>query len=213
MIPSAKYFHIVGPTMSALIRTAILGASGYTGSELVRLLANHPHVKMTVLTADRRAGKPYHQVFPHLGGLGLPDLTALEEVDFSSVDVVFCALPHGATQEVVSDLFAKHDHLKIIDLSADFRLEDEEVYAQWYGHAHKAPHLQPEAVYGLTEWNREAIAKTRLVACPGCYPTSVQLPLIPLFKAGLIRAEDLIIDAKSGVTGAGRAPKEGTLFS
>lgn len=199
--------------MSSKIKTAILGASGYTGAELVRLLSRHGQVDLAVLTADRRAGKSYGEVFPHLGGLGLPDLVAMGDVDFSSVDAVFCALPHGTTQTVIADLFAKHDHLKVIDLSADFRLEDEAEYAKWYGHAHQAAHLQGEAVYGLTEINRKAIRAARLVACPGCYPTSAQLPLVPLLKSGLIQAQDIIIDAKSGVTGAGRAPKEGTLYA
>jgi N-acetyl-gamma-glutamyl-phosphate reductase len=191
------------------IRVAILGASGYTGAELVRLLALHPRMAITVMTADRKAGQALGTVFPHLGGLALPDMVSVDQVDWAGVDAVFCGLPHGTTQEIIAGL---PQHLKIVDLSADFRLYDLPTYAQWYGHEHKAPELQRQAVYGLTELAREQIKGARLVANPGCYPTSAQLPLIPLLKAGLIAADDIIIDAKSGTSGAGRAAKEGTLY-
>ena len=189
---------------------AIVGASGYTGAELVRLLVRHPRARIAVMTADRKAGQSMAAAFPHLGGLELPDLIALEDAEWGAVDVVFCCLPHGTTQDVVSGL---PGHLKVIDLSADFRLADVDTYARWYGHAHRAPDLQKDAVYGLTELAREDIRKARLVACPGCYPTSAQLPLVPLIEAGQIDPEGVIIDSKSGVSGAGRAPKEGTLFA
>lgn len=192
------------------LRVAILGASGYTGAELVRLLSRHPHVQIVALTADRQAGKPASEVFPQLVLTDLPALTRIDDVDWSGVDFVFCCLPHGLTQEVIVKLPA---HLRIVDLSADFRLTDIEAYATWYGHAHLAPDLQKEAVYGLTEINRDAVRKARLVANPGCYPTAAQLPLIPLLEAGLIVADDIIIDAKSGVTGAGRDAKQGSLYS
>lgn len=188
---------------------AVLGASGYTGAELLRILARHPQATIAALTADRRAGEGVETVFPHLGGLGLPGLVRIEEVDFSNIDTVFCCLPHGATQATVASLPA---HLKVIDLSADFRLTDPALYAEWYGKPHQAEALQKEAVYGLTELAREAIAKARLVACPGCYPTSALLPLVPLLEAGLIDAENIVIDSKSGVTGAGRAPREEGLY-
>lgn len=190
-------------------QVAIVGASGYTGAELVRLLARHPGVEIKVMTADRKAGQTFGAVYPHLAGLSLPDLKGLEEVSWDGIDVVFCCLPHATTQEVVSKLPA---HLKVIDLSADFRLADVEVYAQWYGGKHLAPELQKEAVYGLTEIKRDAVAKARLVANPGCYPTSIQLPLIPLLERGKVLADDIIIDSKSGVSGAGRSAKEGSLF-
>lgn len=194
---------------SSIARVAILGASGYTGAELVRLLSRHPSVRIAALTADRKAGQPLAAVFPHLGGLDLPDMVTVDQVDWSGVDVVFCGLPHGTTQEIIAAL---PRHLKVVDLSADFRLADVDTYAQWYGHAHKAPALQQEAVYGLTELAREQVRGARLVANPGCYPTAAQLPLIPLVRAGLIDADDIIIDAKSGVSGAGRAAKEGSLY-
>jgi N-acetyl-gamma-glutamyl-phosphate reductase len=189
---------------------AILGASGYTGAELVRLLVRHPQVELGALTADRQAGKPLGEVFPHLGHLGLPGLVKIDEVDWSGIEVAFVALPHGTTQEVVAKL---PRHLKIIDLSADFRLDDIAAYAQWYGHEHRAPALQREAVYGLTELKRQAIKGARLVANPGCYPTSAQLPLVPLLEAKAIDTRDIIIDSKSGVSGAGREAKQGSLFA
>jgi N-acetyl-gamma-glutamyl-phosphate reductase len=192
------------------LRVAILGASGYTGAELVRLLARHPHVAIVALTADRQAGKPAAEVFPQLQLLDLPMLSKIDDVDWSGVDFAFCALPHGLTQEVIARL---PRHLKIVDLSADFRLSDIASYATWYGHEHHAPDLQKEAVYGLTEIKRDAVRKARLVANPGCYPTAAQLPLIPLLEKKLIDPSDIIIDAKSGVTGAGRDAKLGSLYS
>ena len=192
------------------IRIGILGASGYTGAELIRLLARHSAADIRLLSAERSAGKPVEAVFPHLSGLDLPRLIHIDDADWSGLDLVFCALPHGTTQEVIAALPA---HLKIVDLSADFRLHDLAAYETWYGHAHRAPDLQREAVYGLTEINRDAIRGARLCANPGCYPTASQLPLIPLLEAGLIEAEDIVIDAKSGVSGAGRAAKESSLFA
>lgn len=193
------------------IRTALLGATGYTGSELLRLLVSHPHVEIAAATADRHAGKDISEVFPQFAGLGVPGLTRIEDQDWSGVDAVFCCLPHGTTQEVVAAL---PEHLKVVDLSADFRLRDTEVYAEWYGHAHAAPELQRQAVYGLTERARDAVARARLVACPGCYPTSAILPLAPLLESAAVDDSDgIVIDAKSGVSGAGRAAKEANLFA
>lgn len=192
------------------VRVAILGASGYTGAELLRLLLRHPMVRIVALTADRRAGESIESVFPHLGGFSLPQLVSHDQVDWSGVDVVFCGLPHGTTQEIIAKL---PGHLKVIDLSADFRLTDLDSYNKWYGHPHRAPELQKEAVYGLTEFKRAEVRSARLVANPGCYPTSAQLPLVPLLKAGQIDEEQIIIDAKSGVSGAGRGAKEASLFA
>jgi len=192
------------------LRIGILGASGYTGAELLRLLAQHPGAEIRLLTADRQAGKPLAEIFPHLGRLELPVPVKVEEADWTTVDLVFCCLPHGTTQEVVASLPRS---LKVVDLSADFRLKDLESYAQWYGHAHRAPELQREAVYGLTELARPAVAGARLVANPGCYPTSAQLPLMPLLESGGIESADIIIDSKSGVTGAGRDAKQQNLYA
>jgi len=192
------------------VRIGILGASGYTGAELLRILLRHPAAEIRLLTGDRAAGKGLAEVFPQFHGYDLPRLSKIEDADWGALDLVFCALPHGTTQEVIA---AMPRHLKVVDLSADFRLADLGSYAEWYGHAHRAPDLQAEAVYGLTEIFREQVRGARLVANPGCYPTASQLPLIPLLEGGLIQAEDIIIDAKSGVSGAGRAAKEANLFT
>ncbi|KAL4275921.1 hypothetical protein AHAS_Ahas20G0155500 [Arachis hypogaea] len=192
------------------VRVGVLGASGYTGSEVLRLLANHPQFGVALLTADRKAGQPIASVFPHLATQKLPDLIAVKDADFSHVDAVFCCLPHGTTQEIIRGL---PNHLKIVDLSADFRLRDISEYEEWYGQPHRAPELQKEAIYGLTEILREEIRNARLVANPGCYPTSIQIPLVPLIKAKLIDIKNIIIDAKSGVSGAGRSVKENLLYT
>lgn len=196
-------------------KIGILGASGYTGAELVRLLLRHPRVEIAVLTADRRAGQMMGDVFPQFAPYDLPRLVTIDEVDWAraGLDLVFCALPHATTQKVLKDVFAKAPDTKIVDLSADFRLEDPAAYAKWYGHEHHALDLQKEAVYGLVEIYRRDIKKARLVANPGCYTTCAQLPLIPLLKAKAIEPDEIVIDAKSGMSGAGRSAKEEMLFS
>jgi N-acetyl-gamma-glutamyl-phosphate reductase len=194
----------------APFKIAILGASGYTGAELVRLIANHPWMKIEALTADRKAGMTMAEVFPHLGHLNLPPLQRIEDLDFSGLDLIFCALPHGATQELVSSL---PETVKVVDLSADFRLRDPAEYKKWYGLDHTALELQKTAVYGLPEFYRDEIAGARLVANTGCYVATSLLAVLPLLQAGVIDAEDIVIDAKSGVSGAGRAAKEAMLFT
>src|ERR1700758_1564156 len=196
-------------------KIGVLGASGYTGAELVRLLLCHPQSKIVLLTADRRAGKSMADVFAQFAPFALPTLTSVEETDWQALglDVAFCALPHGTTQKVIKDLLARAPATKVVDISADFRLSDPAAYARWYGHEHHAPDLQKEAVYGLVEVYRREIKKARLVANPGCYPSGAQLPLVPLLKAKAIDPDEIVIDAKSGMTGAGRSPKEEMLFS
>ena len=197
-------------TSQNTINVAILGASVYTGAELVRLLSHHPKVTIAALTAERHAGQPMAKVFPHLAHIALPPLVKIADANLDKADAVFLALPHGLTQDVA---LALPKHLKIVDLSADFRLFDVDTYAKWYGHEHKAPEMQKGAVYGITELKRDAIKKSSLIANPGCYPTSAQLPLVPLIDAKLIDADDIVIDAKSGVTGAGRDAKEANLYA
>ena len=196
------------------LRVAIVGASGYTGAELVRLLVAHPAVRIAALTADRKAGQTLAAVFPHLAEGGgdppLPPLSPVEDVDWATIDIAFFGLPHGAAQEVIAGLPA---HVRAIDLSPDFRFADPAMYAATYGQPHAAVDSQAAAVYGLTELARAHIAQARIIACPGCYPTASLLPLVPLVEAGLIDADDIIIDAKSGVSGAGRAAKEGSLYA
>ena len=216
-------------------RVGILGASGYTGADLVRLLVAHPNVEIALMTAERKAGQPIADIFPHLYGLDLPDLISIDDVEWPAVelDVVFCALPHATSQQVIKGLMHATNHslldeliietpadlaaqvpgnVRVIDLSADFRLRDVKTYAEWYGRSHSAAGLQKKAVYGLTEWNRDAVTAAHLVACPGCYPTAALLALLPLIKADMILSDDIIIDAKSGVSGAGRSLKEANLY-
>ena len=194
------------------IRIGVLGASGYTGADLVRLAARHPNVEIAALTANTQAGKSMGEVFPHFFMLDVPRLVAWEDVDWAQLDAVFCGLPHGTTQEITAAVLAANADIKVIDMSADFRLRDMATYAKWYGHEHRAPDLQGEAVYGLTEIYRDDIRTARLIACPGCYPTAALLSLIPVARAGMVDTGEIIVDAKSGVSGAGRAAKQNTLF-
>ncbi|MCP5076040.1 MAG: N-acetyl-gamma-glutamyl-phosphate reductase [Rhodobacteraceae bacterium] len=189
---------------------AILGASGYTGAELVRLIATHPGMEIRAMTADRKAGLEMGAVFPHLRHLDLPVLCRIEDVDFAGIDLVFCALPHATSQEVIRFL---PEHVKVVDLSADFRIRDPQVYAKWYGGEHTAMALQSEAVYGLTEYYREDIRGARLVAGTGCNAMTGLMPVLPLLYAGVIDPDDIVIDLATGVSGAGRSAKEGMLHS
>ncbi len=216
-------------------RVAILGASGYTGADLIRLLVNHENVEIVLLSAERKAGMMIEDVYPHLAGYNLPDMISLEDIEWPAVDldVVFCALPHATSQAVIKGLLHAIKHslldeiiieatedltnqvkgdLRIIDLSADFRLRDVDVYSEWYGVTHEAVDLQKRAVYGLPEFYRDDIKNAQLVACPGCYPTAALLALLPLLNAKKISPHDIIIDAKSGVSGAGRSVKETNLY-
>jgi len=201
--------------MATKAKIGVLGASGYTGAELVRMLLRHPRADIVLLTAERRAGQEMRTVFPQFSPFDLPPLVAIEGLDWAglALDVAFCALPHATTQKVVKALLTAAPATKVVDLSADFRLADIAAYAKWYGHEHHAPELQKEAVYGLSEIHRREIKKARLVANPGCYTTCAQLPLIPLIKQKAIDLDEIVVDAKSGMTGAGRAAKEAMLFS
>ncbi|MBF0383369.1 MAG: N-acetyl-gamma-glutamyl-phosphate reductase [Magnetococcales bacterium] len=195
------------------ITVGIQGASGYTGGELVRLLARDPDIEIKFVTSQRFAGQPMSAIFPHL--TSGPDLVCTPLNDLSGVadcDLVFCALPHVTSMEVVPEILQRG--ARVVDLSADFRLTDKDVYQKWYGESHKASQLLMEAVYGLPELvDRSKIKNTRLVANPGCYPTSVLLALAPLMGDILIDLNTIVIDSKSGTSGAGRSPSQGTLFS
>lgn len=192
------------------IKVAIAGASGYTGAELVRLLLMHPQVELVGVTSERNAGVLLHDIHPQL--LGLPEirLKPLDELPLQELDTLFLALPHR-----VSMTFLKKHHplpCKVVDLSGDFRMKDVSVYESWYQTRHVIPELLRDAAYGLPELFRNEIRAAKLVANPGCYPTSAILPLAPLVKAGLIDSSTIVIDAKSGITGAGISPKDNTHF-
>lgn len=191
------------------VRTVVVGASGYTGADLVRLAIAHPGIEIVGLAANQKAGQAMNEIWPHFMGVGgLPRLSRVEELDFGHVDLVFGCLPHGASATLLAGLTGP----RIVDLSADFRLKDAETYAEWYGVVHPAPTLLAGAVYGLSEHAREQLPGARIVACPGCYPTAALLALLPLAQAGLISPEGISIAAISGVSGAGRGLKESNLF-
>ncbi len=189
---------------------AILGASGYTGAELVRLIATHPSMRITALAADRKAGQSMSSVFPFLRHLDLPDLVTIDQIDFGSIDIAFCALPHGTSQEVIRDL---PRDLKIVDLSADFRLRDPQAYRKWYGKEHVALDVQGEAVYGLTEFYREEIRSARVVAGTGCNSATGIYAVRPPLASGAIDPDAIVIDLKTGVSGAGRSLRENLLHA
>ncbi len=196
------------------IKTAIIGASGYTGMELLRILLSHPSVELTAVTSRTEKGKRLDEVFPRFakasaGNLkfSLPDP---DEIASTGATVAFLALPHGVAAEIATALLKRN--IKVIDLSADFRLRSAAVYEEFYNHPHPAPELLSEAVYGLPEIHGAAIKSARLIASPGCYPTSIILPLIPLLKAKLIDPSTIVANSMSGVSGAGRKVDVSLLF-
>ena len=191
------------------VRIAVLGASGYTGADLVRLALTHPRIEIAALSANSKAGQTMADIWPHFAPYpGLPRLVTSESIAYDGIDAVFGCLPHAASASLLGTLAG----VKIIDLSADFRLKDTATYADWYGSEHPAPALLPHAVYGLTEFARAALPGATLAACPGCYPTAVLLALLPLVAAGAIGADRITVNALSGVSGAGRSLKEANLF-
>jgi N-acetyl-gamma-glutamyl-phosphate reductase len=189
---------------------AILGASGYTGAELVRLIATHPSLQIVGLSGNSKAGMAMADVFPHLRHLDLPRLTKIEDMSFDDVEIVFCGLPHATSQAVIATL---PEHVRVIDMSADFRLRDLADYEKWYGKPHSAPELQKTAVYGLTEFYRDQIKGARLIAGTGCNAATGQYALRPLIAAGVIDLDQIIMDLKAAVSGAGRALKENLLHA
>ncbi len=194
-----------------MIRAGIVGGTGYTGVELLRILALHPAVEVTAVTSRADAGQRVDKVYPSLRGY-CNALFSLPELDnLLACDVVFFATPNGTAMSMAAELLDRG--IKVIDLSADFRIKDVKEWEKWYGMAHASPDLIAEAVYGLPEINREAIKQARLIACPGCYPTAVQLGFLPLIETGAIEVGSLIADVKSGVSGAGRKAELSSLMS
>ena len=191
-------------------KAAILGASGYTGAELVRILSDHKAIDIVSLSGDKKAGLEYSEVFPHLRHLSLPNLITIDQLDFSQVDIVFSALPHATSANAIRKI---PHNLKIIDLSADFRLSDLNEYENWYGTKHSYPEGMGRAVYGLTEFYREEIKHAGIVACTGCNAATALYPLLPLLKNNVVKVSNIIIDIKTGISGAGRTLRENLLHS
>ena len=194
-----------------MIKVGVIGGTGYTGAELLRLLSGHAQIELTVITSRQEAGKPVPSLFPSLRGAIDLDFTTPDPARFSGCDVVFSATPNGVAMTHARELLDAG--VKLIDLAADFRLKDAAEWQQWYGLPHACPDLLAEAVYGLPEMNREQIKQARLIANPGCYPTATQLGLLPLIENKLVDTETLIADCKSGVSGAGRGANEASLFA
>ncbi|WP_076592505.1 N-acetyl-gamma-glutamyl-phosphate reductase [Herminiimonas arsenitoxidans] len=194
-----------------MIKVGIVGGTGYTGVELLRLLATHPEVELTAITSRKEDGLPVADMFPSLRGRVNLAFSSPEKAKLTECDVVFFATPHGVAMAQAPELLAAG--VKVIDLAADFRLQDIAAFEKWYKIPHTCPELLKEAAYGLVELNRDAIRKARIVGNPGCYPTTMQLGLAPLLQAGVIDASHLIADCKSGVSGAGRKAEVATLFS
>lgn len=193
-----------------MIKVGIVGGTGYTGVELLRILVNHPGVELSVITSRSEEGVPVADMFPNLRGHTDLRFSVPSADTLGACDVVFFATPHGVAHALAEEVLEAG--AKVIDLSADFRLQDAVEWEKWYNQPHGAVNLLPEAVYGLPEVNREQIKDARLIAVPGCYPTSVQLALIPLLEKGLLPKQTLIADCKSGVSGAGRGAKVGSLL-
>ena len=192
------------------ISVSIIGGSGYTGAELIRLVSKHPHFQLSQVVANRNADKKIQDIFPHLRHLNLPDFINFDQMDFDNVDLIFCALPHATSQEIIVKI---PEGKKIIDLSADFRLESIEEYERWYGTKHTANSLQKKAVYGLTEIYKEKIKKGSLIACTGCNSAATLYPVLPLLHEGIINSDNLTINLGAGVSGAGRDAKQNIIHS
>ena len=194
--------------MPAKHNVAILGASGYTGAETIRLVHGHPNLELKALSGHSRAGQKLSDTYPNFGDM---EIQKWEDIDFSGIDVAFACLPHGASQETIAQIKDKVE--TVVDLSADFRLSDPKLYEETYGRPHAFKDLLKTAIYGLTEYARDGLKGANLIACPGCYPTCTLLSLLPGIEAGLFLVDNIIIDAKSGVTGAGRKAKESLIYS
>ena len=193
------------------INIAIIGASGYTASELITLLHNHPNINIKYLIGNSQVNKSIAEIYPHLKFKDdLPVISSFTNIDFAQIDTIFCCLPHGKSQEIIAKI---PTHIKIIDLSADFRISDPKLYKEFYGNNNQHNNLNnKKIIYGLSEIYEDKLKQADIIACPGCYPTTILLPLIPLIKNNLVKKDKIIIDAKTGVSGAGRKAEQKYLF-
>ena len=191
--------------MKDSINIAIAGATGYIGLELIKILSKHPKAKILYLCATKSIGKSIFSFDKTISNKKLPPISKIEKIDWNKIDVIFTALPNGEAHKIANFLPSK---VKLIDLSADFRLKNPDVYKKWYGINHKSIKFIPKSIYSISEFTKKKLKKYKIISCPGCYPTSVQLPLIPLIKKNLIKTDNIIIDSKSGFSGAGKKIKK-----
>ena len=205
MIPKNKSKSV----SKADLKAAIIGPSGYTGHETIRILLKHPKVKIKLLIGNKSEGKHISEIFSSFSHIDLPKIKSLKAVNFSDIDIVFSCMPSGNLDSIIH-LIPKN--VAVIDLSADFRIKDVKLFEKYYT-KHQNPQYLKKFTYGLTEFNRKKIKKSRYIACPGCYPTSILIPILPLIKKNIISNNDIIIDSKSGLSGAGRNTKQDLLFS
>jgi len=191
--------------MKDSLKIAIAGATGYTGLELVKILSKHPKVRISYLCASKSIGKPISFFDKSIKGKKLPKISKVNKIDWNTINILFTALPNGEAQKIAQNIPKK---VLLIDLSADFRLKNHKEYKKWYGLKHQAKHLIKESIYAISEFTKNKIKNYRIISCPGCYPTSIQLPLIPLIKNRMINEKNIIVDSKSGFSGAGKKIKK-----
>jgi len=191
--------------MKDSLNIAIAGATGYIGLELINILSKHKKVKILYLCATKSVGKSIYSFDKRISKKGLPKITKVEKIQWNRINIIFTALPNGRAQKIAKKM---PDHIKLIDLSADFRLNDYKVYKKWYGLDHCCKKLIKNSLYAISEFSKKKISKYQIISCPGCYPTSIQIPLIPLLKEKMINTKNIIIDSKSGYSGAGRNIKK-----
>ena len=194
------------------IKISIIGCSGYTGLELIKTISSHPHIEISSLIANENSGKYISDISSSLMMLKLPKIISFEQANFSNIDLVFLCLPHNLSHQIINKIINQNTNIKIIDLSADFRIDDNEIYNEYYNTKHSNFSYQSKFVYGLSEINKDKIKKSNYISCPGCYPTSILLPLIPLLQNKLIKSKNIIIDSKSGYSGAGKKLNQDSLF-
>jgi len=190
--------------MKDTLKIAIAGATGYVGLELIKILSKHPMVKVLYLCANKSVGKRIYTFDKKITKKNLPIISKIKNINWNNVQVIFAALPNGEAQKIAKII---PQHVKLIDLSADFRLRDSRLYKKWYGINHKCKELIDKSVYAITEFSKDHLDKHKIISCPGCYPTSVQIPLIPLIEKKMINVKNIIIDSKSGYSGAGKNVK------